>query len=271
MRTATLHLGISLNAPPGEVFHVLMDGTEHGRFTGGKSVLDPVEGGKFSYFDGRVTGVFQQVSPPSRIVQRLRVADWPADHFATVELQLEPQAEGRRTFVRCREESIPADRLDDVLEGWSGYWEQLSSYLYDRRVDVVRRFVEEYKNHQDWDSVDEFVSENCKVHIPLPGLPEGREGMRLNGRLMCSAFPDVHVEREFFVTEGDIVVERARAEATHEGPLMSLPATGRSVFWTELHAYRVRDDRICEVWSEADFMGVMAQLGAVEFPEGGAE
>ncbi|NIP57086.1 MAG: hypothetical protein GWM92_03060 [Gemmatimonadetes bacterium] len=135
----------------------------------------------------------------------------------------------------------------------------------DRKA-VVERFVEEYKNRQNPDVVDELVHEDCRVHIPLPGLPDGREGMRVNGRLMCGAFPDVRVEREFFVVDGEIVVERALAEATHGGGLMGIEPTGEPVTWTELHAYRVEDGLITEVWSEADFMGVMVQIGAVEMP-----
>ena len=131
---------------------------------------------------------------------------------------------------------------------------------------VVERFVEEYKNRHNQDIVDKLVSDDCKVHIPLPGLPQGREGMRLNGRLMCSAFPDVRVDREFFIVDGDIVVERANASATHKGELMGLSPTDKKVSWTELHAYRVENGQITEVWSEADFMGVMVQLGVVKMP-----
>lgn len=143
-------------------------------------------------------------------------------------------------------------------------------YLRDRRADVVRKFVELYKNQHQWDAVDDFVAEDCKVHIPLPGLPQGREGMRTNGRLVCTAFPDVRVENNFYVVEGDLVIERANAKATHKGELVGIPATGRQVTWTELHAYRVRDGQICEVWSEADFLGIMVQLGAVPPPGGDA-
>lgn len=270
MSTSRVSLGIALSAPPGEVFRALTDSAEHSRFTGGESVLDPQEGGSFSYFGGAVSGVFREVTPPNRIVQSLRASDWPDGQWATVEQQLEPRADGARTFVRVHEDGVPSSRVDEVIDGWSAYWERLSAFLRERRVDVVRRFVEQYKNQHNWDSVDELVAEDCRVHIPLPGLPQGREGMRVNGRLVCTAFPDVQVRREFFVAEGDIVIERAIAKATHQGELLALPPTGRPVTWTELHAYRVRDDRICEVWSEADLLGVMVQLGAVELPGEGA-
>jgi predicted ester cyclase len=132
---------------------------------------------------------------------------------------------------------------------------------------VVEAFVEEYKNHHNWDCVDTYIAEDCKLHLPLPGLPPGREGMRENGRMMCTAFPDVRVVREFAVIEGDIVVERAKAKATHKAELMGIPASNNPVTWTELHAYRVAGNQITEIWTEADFLGVMVQIGAVKMPE----
>lgn len=141
----------------------------------------------------------------------------------------------------------------------------------DRReqiIAVINQFVEEYKNRHNPDIVDKLVDENCKIHIPLPGLTQGREGMRINGKMICDAFPDVHVEREFYITEGDIFMERARAVATHKGSLMGIEPTGKKIIWTELHAYRVEDGQITEVWTEADFMGIMVQIGAVEMPAG---
>lgn len=265
MSTSTLSLGIALTAPPAEVFHALTDSGEHSRFTRGTSVIDAREGGDFSYFGGAVAGSFREVST-TRIVQSLRAADWPEGVVATVEQQLEPRADGQCTFVRVREDGIPEDRAEAVIAGWSDYWDKLSDYLRERRLDVVRRFVDEYKNHQNWNIVDEFIAEDCKMHTPLPGLPQGREGVRLNGRMMCTAFPDVHAAREFFVTQGDIVVERAIVTATHKAALMGISASGKPVTWTELHAYRVSGNQITEIWSGADLMSVMVQIGAVQMP-----
>jgi len=264
MNTSTLTLGISLAAAPKAVFGALTDSSTHSEFTGATSEIDAKEGGKFSYFGGAVSGVFREVRAPSRTVQTLRAADWPEGMTATVEQDLEARANGRRTFVRVREDGVPAAHLDDVVAGWSTYWDKLTEHLRQRPLNVVNRFVERYKNQHDWDCVDDLVAEDCKVHIPIPGLPQGREGMRINGRTVCTAFPDVSVTREFDAIEGNIVIERAHARATHKGELMGLSATGKSVAWTELHAYRVVDGQITEVWSEPDLLGVMAQLGVLE-------
>jgi len=199
----------------------------------------------------------------------------------TFYFKIEPR--GRRSIVFFRQEY--SRELSDEEYGryncnWGFYLDSLRLLVEtgrgkpflapskSERKAVVERFVDEYKNKHNPDIVDDLISEDCKVHIPLPGLPEGREGMRINGQMMCGAFPDVFVEREFLVVDGDIVVERANAVATHNGELMGMAPTGKKVTWTELHAYRVEHGKITEVWSEADFMGVMAQLGAVRMPSG---
>ena len=41
------------------------------------------------------------------------------------------------------------------------------------------------------------------------------------------------------------------------------PASGNAVSWTELHAYRVEDGQITEIWSEADFGGILTRIGAL--------
>ncbi len=197
----------------------------------------------------------------------------------TFEFRLERREHGTTLFFRQEY----AQELNDEEYGrynynWGYYLESLrllvetgrgKPYLaetLEQKKQVVEQFVIEYKNKHNPDIVDELVAEDCRIHIPLPGIRQGREGLRANGKMICGAFPDVAVEREFFAAEGDIVVERAHARATHQGELMGTAATNKPVTWSELHAYRVEGGQITEVWSEADFMGILAQLGMVDLP-----
>lgn len=266
METTTVCIVVTLPGSPEEVFALLTDSASHSELTGAESRIDARVGGSFSYFGGAVSGSFEELQDNTLLVQRLRAAAWPGGHHATVRQELSGTAEDTRTHIKVIESGVPAEHLDEVVEGWQGYWDAFARYLRDRRVDVVQRFVADYKNRQNPDAVDEFVASDCVLHLPIPGLPQGREGMRINGRTVCAAFPDVRAERKFFVTEGDIVVERAEVTATHEGDLMGIEATGKPVSWTELHAYRVARGQISEVWSEADLMRVMVQIGAVTLP-----
>jgi len=86
------------------------------------------------------------------------------------------------------------------------------------------------------------------------------ENRRSVGRTIFAAFGDVHVEVNDTVVEGDRVVERHTAHAVHKGEFMGVPATGRKIYWTENHFYRLENGRIQDLWSEWSFQKLMDQL-----------
>jgi predicted ester cyclase len=65
------------------------------------------------------------------------------------------------------------------------------------------------------------------------------------------------------VAEGDLLVARVTASATHVGELMGLPGTGRRCAIGEIHIFRIRDGKVVEHWHQFDQLGLMRQLGAL--------
>lgn len=128
---------------------------------------------------------------------------------------------------------------------------------------VVRRFSNEFKNKANHGIVDELMTSGFQHHFKDPRLPKGREGMKLLGRSVVQAFPDVHANIQDLFAADDRVVERTEAGGTHKGEFNGVPATGRPVKWSEIHIYRIENDRIAELWSEIDFLGIMMQIGAI--------
>jgi len=62
----------------------------------------------------------------------------------------------------------------------------------------------------------------------------------------------------------DIVVERFTASGTHTGgPLMGVPATGKSITVAGINIFRVNGDRIVERWGRLDEVGLLRQLGLI--------
>ena len=68
------------------------------------------------------------------------------------------------------------------------------------------------------------------------------------------------------VAEGDIVAGRLSMSGTHQGPLMGMPPTGRSVRTNHTHFVRFRDGKTVEHWGTRDYLGMMRQLGLVVIP-----
>jgi hypothetical protein len=110
-----------------------------------------------------------------------------------------------------------------------------------RNTDVVRRFEEEFKNQSNFEIVDELMSQDFVHHLPYPGIPPGRPGMKAIGRAVTGAFRDIHVSVDLVLSEGDLVADRisARGRRTDNGEMTD---------WVENHIYRLEGARIAELW-----------------------
>ena len=130
----------------------------------------------------------------------------------------------------------------------------------------MSRFVEEFKNNANHDIVDELFTTDFVHHLKDPGLPPGREGIKLLGQSIMAGFPDVQSTVEDLLADGNNVIERTTARATHTGEFNGIPATGKQVTWTEIHIYHLQGGKIKELWSEIDLLGLLVQLGAIPGP-----
>ncbi len=117
---------------------------------------------------------------------------------------------------------------------------------------LVRREQEELWNATgNLDAAQElFVADN--VEVARQEAADFREG-----------FPDVVSTIEDLIAEGDKVVARWRARATHQGEYMDIPPTGKEVEFTGISVYRIEAGKIAESWNEEDELGLMRQIGAV--------
>jgi predicted ester cyclase len=82
--------------------------------------------------------------------------------------------------------------------------------------------------------------------------------------MIFAAFGNVHVDVNDTIVEGDRVVERHTATAVHKGEFMGIPASGKTVSWTENHIYRIADGEIAETWSEVSFHDLLKQIASAK-------
>jgi steroid delta-isomerase-like uncharacterized protein len=115
--------------------------------------------------------------------------------------------------------------------------------------------------------VDQFADllvDDFTEHEETPGMPPGKEGVRQLFKMMRVAFPDLHLEPEDVLVDGDKVVARVRCTGTNEGEFMGMPPTGKSVDLEFIDIIRFGDDGLAhEHWGAFDRMGMMEQLGLV--------
>ena len=129
-----------------------------------------------------------------------------------------------------------------------------------------RRTYEELLNQGILDAADEVVAPDFLNHAAPPGRNRGPESMRGLANMLRTAFPDLRLEIQQLIAEGDIVAGRVTMSGTHEGPLMDIPPTGRSVRQASMHFVRFRDGKAIEHWGVRDDLGMMQQLGVISPP-----
>ena len=110
-----------LPASPQRIYNAWLSGEEHAAFTGSRAEVDPSIGGRFSAWDGYITGTTQELEPDRRIVQAWRAADFPeGSPDAQLEVLLEPDEQGARiTLVHT---NLPEGQGPGYEEGWLDYY-----------------------------------------------------------------------------------------------------------------------------------------------------
>ena len=84
-----------------------------------------------------------------------------------------------------------------------------------------------------------------------------------------TGFPDFHVTTEDLIAEGDKVAVRWIINATHQGELAGIPATGIEATWTGMTIWRFADGKLAEGWWSIDMLGLLQQLGVIPpMPDG---
>ena len=139
--------------------------------------------------------------------------------------------------------------------------ERTSAPETERNKAVIRRFVEEVQNNQDWTAYDELNDPSFVNLSAAPGVPADREGGKAYLQAFASAYPDASFTIDDMIAEGDQVVTKKTFSGTNTGEFAGMPATGKSVNLQYVDIMRVRDGRIVEHWLSMNQLVWLQQLG----------
>ncbi len=78
-----------------------------------------------------------------------------------------------------------------------------------------------------------------------------------------AAFPDLRMEIDELVTEGDIVAALMTFTGTHMGPWAGAEPTGRQIRMAMTLFFRFEDGTLVEIWELDDQLGFRRQLGLI--------
>lgn len=125
---------------------------------------------------------------------------------------------------------------------------------------VVSRYVNEFKNQQKFTVFPKLFSSKFTHHFNFPNRTNKMDSFVSVGQAFLSAFPDVKVELQQLLAEGDIVVEQNKVSATHKGSFNGIKPTNKKVYWTETHIYRIENGKIAENYPAVNFERILIQI-----------
>jgi steroid delta-isomerase-like uncharacterized protein len=131
---------------------------------------------------------------------------------------------------------------------------------------LVLRFYDEVWNRGNVEVASEVFVADYVRHDLRPGQalsgPEGQAKIAADFR---AAFPDLRMEVDLIIAEGDLVAARWTTEGTNTGPWAGRLATGNRARFSGVNVFRFEDGKVVELWNHRDDLGLMQQLGAEIF------
>ncbi len=128
---------------------------------------------------------------------------------------------------------------------------------------TLRRLYDEL-NSGDIEGFGALLAADFVDHEQTPGVTPTRDGTMEFFRMWIAAFPDIRMDVQDVVTDGDKAVARVRATGTHRGEFMGVPASGRSIDMQIIDIMRFdAEGLVSEHWGLADSLAMMQQIGAL--------
>jgi activator of HSP90 ATPase len=132
-KTTTIRQKVAIPAAPEQVYAVFMDAKKHSEVTGSKATCNPVVGGKFTAWDGYISGRNLELEKGKKIVQEWVTTEWPQD-YPPSKLELTFNGVNGNTELIMVHSNVPAEQANELEQGWTDfYWKPLKNYFKKRK------------------------------------------------------------------------------------------------------------------------------------------
>ena len=127
--------------------------------------------------------------------------------------------------------------------------------------ELVTKFYRAFSEHKA-QLFDQVLSETWE-DIPLaPDQGPGPEGIKTILKGLLKALPDLRMEVQELIIVPGKAATRVSLTGTHQGALLGIPASGKSVEIRFHEFHELEGDRIVRTWHVEDWLGFLVQVGA---------
>jgi len=107
--------------PPQEIYGAMLSGPKHSKMTGAKATGSTRVGGKFTAWDGYISGKNVELEDGSRISQEWQTAEWPEGAPPSL-LEWKFEAKKGGTKVSLKHSKVPGSQAGSYDKGWEDYY-----------------------------------------------------------------------------------------------------------------------------------------------------
>jgi steroid delta-isomerase-like uncharacterized protein len=140
----------------------------------------------------------------------------------------------------------------------------------EQNKEIVQRVFDEFWLAGKTSVLDQLLATDVANHElskePVSGRDAYKQWATGFRQVTATGYPDMRIDLDALVGEGDLVAKRWTFRGTHTGDYMGLPATGRQVVMAGITIYRIAGGQVRETWWNYDALGMMQQLGAIPAP-----
>lgn len=124
---------------------------------------------------------------------------------------------------------------------------------------IAEKFVQKVWNEKDLTVLDTLIHPDIKIHSLL-GNFYGANALKDVIHAWLKGFPDLKVTNNMTVTEDDKVVILWNAQGIHQGEFKGKAPKGKTVSYSGVTIYRIKDEKINEYWAYLDMNHLLNQL-----------
>jgi activator of HSP90 ATPase len=119
-------------AKASEIYDAWLNSEGHTAMTGSPAQVDGKVGGKFTAWDGYISGTTLDLTPNQRIIQTWRTSEFPDDApDSRVEILLEEVEAG--TKITFTHSNMPEDQTESYRQGWHDFYYQPMKAYFGKR------------------------------------------------------------------------------------------------------------------------------------------
>lgn len=134
-----------------------------------------------------------------------------------------------------------------------------SKVIHPSLKEIAEEYTSEVWNQKDFAILDKLVDPEIVIHSLL-GDFRGLKALKEVIQVWLKGFPDLTVSNGLVIAENDLVSMQWQAKGTHRGEFKGRKPSGKSVLYSGVTIYRIKDGKIVEYWAYIDMQHLLSQI-----------